>query len=95
MSSPGFAWPPQLTALLSRELDNWNAFGCAVSEDLLLSQARLIASLGLRDLGYEYVVLDDCWSNGRDPSANYSLSPDLTKFPRGVSLFSFLSAIPL
>ncbi|KAK3942495.1 glycoside hydrolase [Diplogelasinospora grovesii] len=63
--------------------DNWNAFGCSVSESLLLSQARLISSLGLRDIGYEYVVLDDCWSSGRD--ANGSLIADATKFPRGMA----------
>lgn len=75
---------PWLTRLHGKK-DNWNAFGCAVSEDLLLSQARLIADLGLRDLGYRYVVLDDCWSNGRNASANDALVADTTKFPRGMA----------
>ncbi|KAK2070443.1 hypothetical protein P8C59_004933 [Phyllachora maydis] len=63
--------------------DNWNAFGCAVSADLLEEQARLIVALGLRDLGYTYVVLDDCWSAGRNDQG--VLVPDATKFPRGMA----------
>lgn len=31
--------------------DNWNAFGCKVSEDLILSTAQKIVEFGLRDLG--------------------------------------------
>ena len=31
--------------------DNWNAFGCKVDEDLLLSSAQKIVDFGLRDLG--------------------------------------------
>lgn len=65
--------------------DNWNALGCDVSEDLLLGTAELIVSYGLRDLGYHYVVLDDCWSVGRNASNNNTLLPDLTKFPRGMA----------
>ncbi|GAB7352312.1 hypothetical protein MBLNU459_g2763t1 [Dothideomycetes sp. NU459] len=63
--------------------DNWNAFGCDVSEDLLLGTAQRMVELGLRDAGYEYVILDDCWSDGRYP--NGSLKPDFTKFPNGMA----------
>ncbi|KAM0807623.1 putative Glycoside hydrolase family 27 protein [Seiridium cardinale] len=63
--------------------DNWNSFGCDVSEDLLQSSARLIVDYGLKDLGYQYVILDDCWSTGRD--ANGTLQPDYTKFPSGMA----------
>ena len=31
--------------------DNWNAFGCKVSQELILSTAQKIVELGLRDLG--------------------------------------------
>ncbi|CRJ85982.1 hypothetical protein BN1723_000049 [Verticillium longisporum] len=40
--------------------NNWNALGCDVSEALLLDTSRKLVDLGLRDLGYNYVVLDDC-----------------------------------
>lgn len=46
--------------------NNWNAFGCDVNESLLLRTAQNMADFGLRDLGYNYIVLDDCWSAGRD-----------------------------
>jgi alpha-galactosidase len=65
--------------------DNWNAFGCDVSEELLLQTAQLIVDYGLKDLGYHYVILDDCWSAGRNASNNNSIIPDPTKFPRGMA----------
>lgn len=42
-------------------------------------------SYGLRDLGYYYVILDDCWSVGRNASSNNSLVADTKKFPRGMA----------
>ena len=33
-------------------------------------------------LGYYYVIIDDCWSNGR--TANGTLQPNATKFPNGM-----------
>ena len=59
--------------------DNWNAFGCNINESILLDTARAMVDYGLRDLGYKYVVLDDCWSSGRDSSGQ--LVPDNNKFP--------------
>ncbi|KAM3080989.1 hypothetical protein ACMFMG_004948 [Clarireedia jacksonii] len=64
--------------------DNWNALGCDVSEELLLQTADLIVDYGLKDLGYHYVILDDCWSNGRNASNNNSLIADSSKFPNGM-----------
>lgn len=62
--------------------DNWNAFGCDVSEELLLETADAMVNFGLRDLGYDYVVLDDCWSIGRNESGY--LVHDPVKFPNGM-----------
>lgn len=42
-----------------------------------------MASYGLRDLGYKYVVLDDCWSEGRN-SSGY-LVANSQKFPNGMA----------
>ena len=68
--------------------NNWNAFGCDVSEDLLYTTSKQILNLGLRDLGYDHVVLDDCWQdvNGRDK--NGKLQPELSKFPNGLRSIS-------
>ena len=63
--------------------DNWNAFGCDVSADLLAGTAERMVEIGLRDVGYYYVILDDCWSDGRFD--NGSLKPDFSKFPNGMA----------
>lgn len=42
-------------------------------------------SLGLRDLGYEYVVLDDCWQDARGRDKHGRLQPSLAKFPNGLN----------
>lgn len=62
--------------------NNWNAFHCDVSEELLLETAQSMVDLGLRDLGYNYVVLDDCWSSGRNESGY--LVHNSAKFPNGI-----------
>lgn len=46
----GLAMTPQMG------WDNWNAFGCAIDENLLLGTAQKIVEYGLRDLG-EYSLL--------------------------------------
>lgn len=56
-----------------------------MSEDLIRGTAQLIVDYGLKDLGYEYVILDDCWSAGRNASANNSLIADPEKFPSGMA----------
>jgi alpha-galactosidase len=71
--------------LIKNKGDNWNSFGCDVSETLLLQTAQLIVDYGLKDLGYHYVILDDCWSIGRNSSNNNSLVADPTKFPNGMA----------
>lgn len=45
-----------------------------------------MVDLGFKDAGYEYVILDDCWSEvgGRDPVTS-RLVPNITKFPDGMS----------
>ena len=59
--------------------NDWNAFGCNINETILLDNARAMVNYGLRDLGYNYVILDDCWSSGRNSSGH--LVEDNNKFP--------------
>jgi alpha-galactosidase len=54
-----------------------------VSETLLLSTARKIVDWGLRDLGYNYIILDDCWATHR--GSNGSIMPNMTRFPHGMA----------
>jgi alpha-galactosidase len=64
--------------------NDWNAYGCGVSETLVKQTADKIVSAGLAAAGYQYVNIDDCWmQHSRDASGN--LQPDFTKFPDGIS----------
>ncbi|MGC4805015.1 glycoside hydrolase family 27 protein [Micromonospora sp. DT233] len=63
--------------------NSWNSFGCNISEALIRQMADSIVSSGMRDLGYQYVVVDDCWFNpNRDSAGN--LQGDPTRFPSGM-----------
>ncbi|KAK4119517.1 glycoside hydrolase family 27 protein [Parathielavia appendiculata] len=63
---------------------SWNVAQCeAASEKYALDAAAKFISLGLRDLGYEYINIDDCWSTkSRDSSGK--LVPDPSKWPNGI-----------
>ncbi|KAL2866091.1 glycoside hydrolase superfamily [Aspergillus lucknowensis] len=63
---------------------SWNTGQCdAASEQYALDAANQFVELGLKDLGYEYVNIDDCWSTtARDESGN--LVPDPAKWPNGI-----------
>ncbi|KQY25302.1 alpha-galactosidase [Cellulomonas sp. Root485] len=63
--------------------NTWNTFGCNINETLIRQMADTIVSTGLRDLGYKYVVVDDCWFNpNRDGQGN--LQGDPQRFPSGM-----------
>ena len=40
--------------------NSWNAFSCAVTESDIRDAADALVETGLREAGYEYVVVDDC-----------------------------------
>ena len=44
---------------------SWNAYRTDITEEAILSQARKLQELGLQDLGYVFVNVDDGWQNGR------------------------------
>jgi alpha-galactosidase len=51
--------------------NSWNHFRCGeqvepISEKLLVEMAQAMVSQGYKDLGYEYVNVDDCWMGGRN-----------------------------
>ena len=54
------------------------------SEEQVKQTADAIVESGMKDLGYEYVTLDDCWSSkSRDAQGN--LQPESSKFPSGMA----------
>ncbi|MEU7954476.1 ricin-type beta-trefoil lectin domain protein [Micromonospora chalcea] len=63
--------------------NTWNTFGCNINETLIQQTADAIVANGLRDLGYKYVVVDDCWFNpNRDAQGNLQAHPQ--RFPSGM-----------
>jgi alpha-galactosidase len=62
--------------------DSWNKFACNVSEDLIKQAANAMVSSGMKDAGYQYVVIDDCWQVDRDPQGN--IMADAKRFPAGM-----------
>ena len=62
--------------------NTWNKFGCNVSDELVRSMAAAMVKSGMKDAGYEYVVIDDCWQVSRDADANIVV--DAQRFPSGM-----------
>lgn len=62
--------------------NSWNKFGCNVSEALIMGMADAMVSNGMKDAGYEYIVIDDCWQVSRDE--NGEIVADKEKFPNGI-----------
>ena len=62
--------------------NSWNKFACNVSEKLLKETADAMATNGLKDAGYEYIVIDDCWQISRDSMGFIVADP--VRFPSGI-----------
>jgi alpha-galactosidase len=62
--------------------NSWNKFACNVSEELIRETADAMVSSGMKEAGYEYVVIDDCWQVSRDASGN--IVSDAQRFPSGI-----------
>ena len=62
--------------------NSWNKFACDINEDLIKTATDNMASSGMKDAGYEYIVIDDCWHGERDE--NGFIHADKEKFPSGM-----------
>jgi alpha-galactosidase len=62
--------------------NSWNHFGCDVDEELVRETADAMVASGMRDAGYRYVVIDDCWHGERDEQG--FIRPDPERFPSGM-----------
>ena len=73
---------PRLGATPPMGFNTWNKFACNVSEQLIRETADAMASSGMKDAGYQYVVIDDCWQISRDESGRIVADPQ--RFPSGM-----------
>ena len=63
--------------------NSWNKFACdGLNEKVVRETADTMFSNGMKDAGYEYVNLDDCWQSSRDDMGNIVV--DAAKFPSGI-----------
>jgi len=63
--------------------NSWNKFGCkGLNEKVVRETADTMVSSGMKDAGYQFVILDDCWQTGRD--ANGNIVADAERFPSGI-----------
>ncbi len=62
--------------------NSWNKFACEVNESMLMEIADAMVESGMRDAGYTYIVVDDCWHGERDSLGFIHPSPE--HFPNGI-----------
>ncbi|MER5835799.1 ricin-type beta-trefoil lectin domain protein [Streptomyces sp. NPDC002130] len=63
--------------------NSWNSFGCGITEAQVRQAADAMVASGMKDAGYRYVVVDDCWFDPqRDAAGNLRANP--AKFPSGM-----------
>jgi alpha-galactosidase len=64
--------------------NDWNAYGCNVSEQLVEQTALAMHNDGMQAAGYQYVNIDDCWMSS-SRAAGGSLAANPAKFPDGIA----------
>jgi alpha-galactosidase len=62
--------------------NSWNKFACNVDEKLIREVADAMVATGMKDAGYTYLNIDDCWHGERD--AQGFIHPDAKRFPSGM-----------
>lgn len=63
--------------------NTWNKFADKIDQDLIKETADLLVSTGLRDAGYVYLNLDDCWHGQRDADGFIQADPE--RFSLGIA----------
>ena len=65
--------------------NSWNKFETDINEQMVKEMADALVSTGLRDAGYNHILLDDGWMEmERDAQGN--LVPHRKKFPNGIKV---------
>ncbi|MCW3112534.1 MAG: alpha-galactosidase [Segetibacter sp.] len=66
--------------------NSWNKFQCNVDENLIKQIADAMVSTGMKNAGYTYINIDDCWHGERD-SLGF-IHPNAQRFPSGMKALS-------
>ncbi|GGO48910.1 NPCBM/NEW2 domain-containing protein [Streptomyces lasiicapitis] len=78
------ALPDGLALTPPMGFNNWNSTGCAIDEKMIRDTADRIADSGLKEAGYEYVNVDDCWAAEKRDPATGRLTAHPERFPSGI-----------
>lgn len=62
--------------------NSWNKFECKINETIVKQVADAMIKNGMKEAGYGYIIVDDCWQIGRDSSGNILADPE--RFPSGM-----------
>ncbi|KAJ9469111.1 putative alpha-galactosidase [Diplonema papillatum] len=62
--------------------NTWNYYHCNIDENSIRAIVDAMVANGMKDAGFEYVNIDDCWQVGR--MANGTIIPDPVRFPSGM-----------
>ncbi|KAF9227345.1 glycoside hydrolase [Gyrodon lividus] len=65
--------------------NTWNAYGCNITDALVLAAANDMRNTGLAEAGYQYVNIDDCWAELMRDNSTGRIVADHIKFPNGIS----------
>lgn len=68
--------------------NSWNVYGPDIDEGRILAIADAMVDTGMRDVGWEYVMLDDGWQRTRGSRFLHDLEHDPDKFPRGIGFLA-------
>jgi alpha-galactosidase len=66
--------------------NSWNKFACNVSEQMIRETADAMVSSGMKEAGYQYINIDDCWHGERD--ARGFIQANKEHFPSGMKALS-------
>jgi len=75
--------PDGLTLMPPMGWNSWNCFQADINENKIKEIADIMVSSGMRDAGYEYLVLDDGWM-APERNEDGQLVADPEKFPSGM-----------
>ena len=90
---PGFAQKTEVALTPPMGWNSWNKFGGKISEKIIMEMADAMVSSGMKEAGYEYIVIDDLWQKGRFKDNQVTIEGrdkegrllvDSVKFPNGM-----------
>ena len=82
-----FAQAPQVARTPPMGWNSWNLFACQVSDAVVRAAADSMASNGMKDAGYAFINIDDCWQGKRDAQGNIQGNE---KFPNMKALSDYV-----